>query len=237
MDEDQRPATSVLNINQQQPKTNNFVVVLLSILLVISLGVITFLALQTQKLTAELKTKNEELKNLETTTQEPPAEPTIEPTTADSSTVDPAANWKTYTYELFTIKFPSEWFTTSIKNPIQFLNYTLDPKSGGSFNPSTDKGKLKVEIYQNSTSDSLESYLAQQKSGAIEIRGNEINWQETKAVVAGKEAVRVKATTPGFTYNFKDVSSNTIFSIAFVLDFDNYRELSDQILSTFKFIN
>lgn len=161
--------------------------------------------------------------------------PTPTPIPSPTPTPDPTADWKMYTYQIFTIKFPPDWSTTSIKNPVQFLNYVPD-LTGGDFNPSTDKGKLKVEIYQNNTSDSLESYLTQQKSSAIEARGEGIDWQETKAMVAGKEAIKVKTSNPGFTYNFKDASSNTIFSVSFALDFDNYNELSDQILSTFRFI-
>lgn len=219
----------------EQPKQSNFLVILLSVLLLLSILIAGFFAYQTQKLVKELTV----LKNEPTPTAiakvEPTSDPGLEPEPVPLEIL--TKDWKMYTHQMFTIKLPSDWSTTDTKNPIQFLNYVQSPKDGGSFNLSTDKGKVKVEIYQNNTTDSLEKYVSQQKSNAIETRGEEINWQETKAMVDGKEAIRVKTTNPGFTYYVKDVSSNTIFSIAFTLDFDNYDKLSDQILSTFKFTN
>jgi len=211
----------------EPPKKKSFIwlIILVILLLLASTGVLAYQYYQ-------LKTQ--------TVNPTPSPQPTLTPLVSpkpSAEAADPTADWETYTYQIFTIKLPSNWSTTGVKNPVQFLNYVPNPKNGGSFNPSTDKGKLKVEIYQNNSPDSLESYLAQQKSSAIEARGKEIDWQETKEIIAGKEAIRVKTTDPGYTYNFKNISSNTIFSIAFALDFDNYKELSDQILATFKFTN
>ena len=226
------PEPPIISPQPPQKKSFTWLIILVILFLLASTGVLAYQYYQ-------LKTQTANITPSPSLAPSPTLDQVISPelTAEQDATLDPTANWKTYTYQIFTIKLPPNWSTTDVKNPVQFLNYVLDPKSGGSFNPSTDKGKLKVEIYQNNSSDSLESYLAQQKSSAIEARGKEIDWQETKEIVAGKEAIRVKTTTPGYTYNFKDISSNTIFSIAFGLDFDNYKELSDLILSTFKFTN
>lgn len=76
-------ASTVVTANDQQPKTNSFLVILLSILLFISVSIAGFFAYQTQKLVRELTA----LKNTPT----PVA--TIEPI----ATADPTADWKTYT--------------------------------------------------------------------------------------------------------------------------------------------
>lgn len=63
----------------QQPKTNNFLVILLSVLLFISVSIAGFFAFQTQKLVKELTAlKNEEKVDTKVT-----EEPTFEPTNMD----------------------------------------------------------------------------------------------------------------------------------------------------------
>lgn len=80
--ENQTPVTPVVTPQVvEQPKSNNFLLILLSILLLISVSIAGFFAFQTQKLVGELRMKNEELKNTATTTE---------------PTADPTANWKTY---------------------------------------------------------------------------------------------------------------------------------------------
>lgn len=87
--------------NDQRPKTNSFLVILLSILLVISVAISGFFAFQTQKLVKELtvlRTEPTPIANVE---------PTFEPVATNSGvTTDPTANWKTYTNNVlkYTIK-------------------------------------------------------------------------------------------------------------------------------------
>lgn len=76
-----------------RPKSNNFLVWLLSILLFVSLSITAFFAYQTQKLINDLT----ELKNISTPVV------TIEP----STTVDPTVSWSTYVNDRFTFKHPS----------------------------------------------------------------------------------------------------------------------------------
>lgn len=81
--------------SEQQPKQPNFLVVLLSVLLFISISIAGFFAYQTQQLSEELRMKNEEL------TKTPSA----------TSTPDPTAGWKTYTSNLYklNLRYPSKW--------------------------------------------------------------------------------------------------------------------------------
>jgi hypothetical protein len=147
-----------------------------------------------------------------------------------ANTPDPTADWKTYSYQTYSIKFPTDWVTTNTKNPAQFLNYSMNSADGRSYDSSTDGNKLKVEIYQESTNDSLETYLTNEK----ESKGDGA-WTTSKTTISGVEAIRVKTSNPGFVYYVKDVASNSVFSVAFLLDFDNNIDLANQILSTFKF--
>lgn len=100
----------VLIANDNQPKTNSFLVILLSILLIISISIAGFFAFQTQKLVKELTALKTEEKVVAVTTPEP----TTEPVATESSEADPTANWKTYTNKVFKFSFeyPSEYQLT-----------------------------------------------------------------------------------------------------------------------------
>lgn len=91
MQENQIPVVPV-----EQPKQSNFLVVLLSVLLLLSVSIAGFFAYQTQKLVAELRIKNEEL--------------TIKVPTP-TTTPDPTADWKTYLNSgaLYQVKYPNTW--------------------------------------------------------------------------------------------------------------------------------
>jgi len=95
----------VLVANNQQPKTNSFLVILLSILLVISLAIAGFFAFQTQRLVKELTLLRTE------PTPTATVEPTFEPIATGSSEVDLTASWNTYTNNVlkYTIKYPMDW--------------------------------------------------------------------------------------------------------------------------------
>ena len=120
------PVNPIVQI--EQTKKNNFLVILLSVLLLISLGITGFFAYQTQKLTKELK----EFKNQNLATPTPEPESTFPMYTEPSP--DPTANWKTYKNNVlkYTIKYPSDW--------------TLD-KSEAEL-PINDQNSQKLVIYK-----------------------------------------------------------------------------------------
>ena len=102
----QSPTPQIENsepIKIEAPKQNNFLVVLLSVLLIASVIIAGFFAYQTQTLVKELVL----LKAVATSI----SEPTIEPTTKTIATPDPTANWKTYTNASsnYQVKYPSDW--------------------------------------------------------------------------------------------------------------------------------
>lgn len=92
------PQTTVIQTVDEKPKKNNFLVILLSILLVLSLAIAGFFAYQTQKLAKELSGfKNQ---NLATPTSEP--ESTFPMYTEPNN---PTADWKTYKVNELGIEF------------------------------------------------------------------------------------------------------------------------------------
>lgn len=84
-----------LETQVKQPKQNNFIIILLSILLLISVFIAGFFAFQTQKLVKELQI----IRSNSVAVQSPISAPTP----------DPTANWKTYTNTEYSFKYPREW--------------------------------------------------------------------------------------------------------------------------------
>lgn len=85
---------------EQQPKQSNFLVILLSILLLISVSIAGFFAFQTQKLVKELTLLR----------VEPTPIATIIPTAEPIVTTDPTADWKTYEMNRIDFKYPQNYF-------------------------------------------------------------------------------------------------------------------------------
>lgn len=91
----------------EQPKRSNFLVILLSVLLLLAVSIAGFFAFQTQKLVKELTV----LKNEEKVVAVATTEPTTEPVATELSEVDPTVNWKTYIdpQQRYSIKYPLTW--------------------------------------------------------------------------------------------------------------------------------
>jgi hypothetical protein len=109
MQENQIPQTEVNQSfsnpviqTEQQPKQNNFLVVLLSILLIISVSITGFFAFQTQKLVKELTELKAQEKVVAVATTEPVA-------TESSTSVTQIPGWKFYVNKELTFQYPGEW--------------------------------------------------------------------------------------------------------------------------------
>ena len=107
--------------DNQQPKTNNFLVILLAVLLIISVSISGFFAYQTQKLVKELQ----ENKNMEEVVET--TEPIVKPVATESSEADPTTNWKTYTDLKFnySLKFPDTWSNQTGINDKNLGNFSF----------------------------------------------------------------------------------------------------------------
>lgn len=124
--------------NDQSPKANSFLVVLLSILLFISVSIAGFFAYQTQKLVKELTT----LKTV------PIPEVTIEPV----ATTDPTADWKTYTNNKYSLvfKYPDSWEIVpppASSDPEDQVKFTKNGSDIISILFSDNDGSIKIAKY------------------------------------------------------------------------------------------
>ncbi|MFZ3301696.1 MAG: hypothetical protein WA152_03225 [Microgenomates group bacterium] len=124
----------------EQPKQSNFLTILLSVLLLLSISIAGFFAFQTQKLIKELTMLKTEEKVVYT------SEPITEPLATDSSEVDPTANWKTYTDldKKHTFKYPSDWV---LKDDSEYVDLYSDGKIQLQQNIVLSKGEYKITSY------------------------------------------------------------------------------------------
>ena len=108
-------------------KPNNFLITLLSVLLLLSCIIAGFFAFQTQKLVAEVTGYREQLKQ----------------TPVPTPTPDPTADWKTYTNTkyAFSIQYPNNWIVS--ENPIN------DPKAAkNSIRLADSIGSVYISIFE-----------------------------------------------------------------------------------------
>ncbi len=126
----------------EYPKSNNYLVMLLSILLIISVAISGFFAFQTQKLVKELTLLRSEATPVAT----------VEPLTTNSAiaTADPTANWKTYTNPNFSFKYPDSLKVGEIvpEYIVKFVDSKLVEKIimyQGQFADGTDNPNSKFE--------------------------------------------------------------------------------------------
>lgn len=127
------------------------------------------------------------------------AQPTLQPsplsTEAPAKVEDPTANWKTYIFSVanpdsYSLKYPPDWEENDQGNPnlIQLTNYDPNKAPQRGFDPTTDKGLLKIEIYNENTKKDLKSYITDEKIESIELHGKETEslWSETEMKVGNQ---------------------------------------------------
>lgn len=205
----------------EQPKQSNFLTILLSVLLIVSVTIAVFFAYQTQKLTRELQENKDMEEFIETT------KPTIEPVATESSEVDPTANWKTYTNKAlgFELKYPP--------------TFIIDKEMNDQFNRATTfKGKGSTfEVMLKTGSGSLDKYYYMDNP---DFTKSTLDGKESNIYVynAGQNCVSDGNGPPCPVSYVVYVSQNS--SDFYHLGFFGDNILSDiekQILSTFRFLN
>lgn len=153
------------------------------------------------------------------------------PTPAPTLFASDISGWKTYldsTHQV-SIDYPGDWYPPEVGNPTQFFNYDVAKAPGRSFDSQLDRGMLKIEIYFSGDTATLKEYV----ENYIETTyGSDTNEKLNNVRMSnGQQAMQL-----GSAYFVRNPYTQENIILSFGLDFNNYRQLRDKILSTFKFI-
>lgn len=165
-------------IQQTNPKQSNFLVTLLSVLLLISVVIAGFFAYQTQNLVKELRMMNEE------TSVKPTPMVTDEPTASDNAMMDNSmSDWKTYLNSgaLYEIKYPNGWRVVESSTMIGF-----GPQDIG------EDVKWTINTYKKDefTQEMIKSDIGKQFSDRKQVAKNiSVNGTQATLVVTTTESV------------------------------------------------
>ncbi|HCR36420.1 hypothetical protein A2130_02145 [Candidatus Woesebacteria bacterium GWC2_33_12] len=220
--ENQTPIMPTAESPQSVAKPNNFLIILLSTLLFISLVIAGFFAYQTQKLVLELQgIRNEELVT-QTATPEPVA------------TTDPTTDWKEIENKEynFIFKYPTDWKLSESLKPDNTNWYSGNIYQLISPNASVDHGEV-----------ANGSYLT---INVVKPDPNYSNFDEYRSFSANQYKYKYSQRKVNDIEGFVFSENNKIVGFAFenkglfiVINwiYSETSEFVDQILSTFKFTN
>lgn len=208
MSEADRPTINSI-IQTEQPKQSNFLIILLSSLLFISVIIAGFFAYQTQQLVKELQMMKSEQKQM------------TEPTSESVATPDPTADWKTYSFLNFnfTLKYPSE-SAALVEESKDNLVINFYPSSEKSFS------------LQSRPSEGLESLVTINTPEILLI--DDQSWSVSKIPTRTSDfGYNVAGNGPFYILQTKADD----YLYLFVVSGNQLNDEHLQILSTFKFVN
>lgn len=233
----QAPTPEITTPVVEQPKQNNFLVILLSVLLFLSVSIAGFFAYQTQMLVKELTMLKTEEKVVDT------SEPTTQPDATESSEVDPTADWKTYTGKLFSFKYPKDAKLEVQPDGVVKIMYMGQKQidsgrtqtslfDGYGFFVAPSKEKVSLEDGYKNRVESFNNVCDSEKMGKSKI---------TK--IDGFQALQYDSSCLGdYTTSLVINKDNIFFELSQLYvgetaDQSDYKKITDQILSTLKFLN
>lgn len=232
MEQENNPSGPINTIKStEEPKQNNFLISLLSILLLISVFIAGFFAYQTQKLVKELRVIGNK----------------PEPTASPTQTPDPTADWKTYTNTKygFSFKYPQpdelsskyDKFTDKLVeiNGLDSLIIKIEPINTTESDPSIWWSKQAVDPFmKRSTACYNKSITRSITSRYTEVLDNTINPVvdfNTDVVLLRQEQKQICNEPPFNQIILIPTKNGEILSIQ-----EGYSVVGEQILSTFKLI-
>ena len=203
-------------------KQNKLLVIILSILLSLSALIAGFFAYQTQKLVKELTLLRTE--PTPTTTSESVVSPEL--TFEQDKTLDPTANWKTYTntQNFYSFRYPD-------------TVYSIQESAQNAENARLLKGPVyhfEVEVTQ--ITDSIENWFKKEKNNG---QFPDEAFVSSQSTFQNYPALLIQSIPGALEYPtdiFIVKNKNRIYKIAFTKEGSD-KTIVNQILSTFKFTN
>ena len=156
--------------------------------------------------------------------------PNSTPTSTFTTDINSVTKWHRIKFPTYQFEVPPSWIVDPLTGSIS--NYEI--KTQKEMGP-TIKDLLKIEIHEDYSSPNINQFVDKAKQ--------EFDYfattpqKESRLIVSGQEAIKIDSDSPGFWIAVQDPNNKTIVEILFGLDFDNYRSLANQILSTFKFLD
>lgn len=206
-------AQSSPEVITSQPKPNYLKTIIFSVLIIITLSLIAYLVFQNQKLQKQV------LYQRVSPTNESPTPKTV---SSISISPDETAGWKTYTNSIYgySIKYPSLFTTQNL--------------SSGAGSKEADSSTRNLFIYQ---SDVLEPYLERYIN--LEVFGTKPPYnQGTITEVILNNLTATKIVIPEAKFDIYSIQLNNKEFIEIYVSNDlTKKDLANQILSTFKFVD
>lgn len=224
-----------------RPKPNNFLVILLSVLLLLSVSIAGFFAFQTQKLVNELTVLKTKENVVPVVTPEP--ESTFPMYT--EPTADPTANWKTYTNTKynFSFKYPSDFKINEMADEVYSTAYRGTIINSGPIDPF---GKSLSITFSSRSNLNDPDAACEQNDGVMgrcaDYKGRGVKFNKESSVINNSTGIYVQTNEPtAKTYYLRKTSGSKVVEVG-LWNGDstltkNDIDTLDQILSTFKFTN
>jgi archaellum component FlaG (FlaF/FlaG flagellin family) len=230
------PQTTVTQTVDENPKKNNFLVILLFILMLLALVIAGFFAYQTQKLAKELSEfKNQ---NLTTPTSEP--ESTFPMYTEPNS---PTADWKTYTNTKynFSFKYPFNFgnegvvsgpYSIKSSDSVDIISFS-DPDT---IREGTDAPFDGFSVYyvEDLNAQSFEEFLLNEKTTMD--NAAYASMTGAKRILLDNKGIAFVNDTRGYYYYPLNGGQHALV-FAYIQKDNNFRSIFNQILATLKFTN
>ncbi len=241
----QQPIQTPPEVFIPQPKPNYLKTIILSVLVIITLSLITYLIFQNQKL--QKQSVNQQVSP---TIQVP--SPTSKPSTSISISSDETTDWKTYTSELgFSFKYPSDWsqllkcrFGASDFGDIcvksnDFKEKMVSMGSSGAYY-GVSKGGLFGISQRQIENATVENFCTPKETKTDSCKATTINGQPAMEIVIFNHVTdNIFTLGPkqfqGITG--KSFNESYIISMNYPVNDTTNKVLLNQILSTFKFTN
>ena len=167
------------------------------------------------------------------------------PTPTNQVPTDSTESWETYTdnIEKYSFSYPSSWrFYPG--NPNTLYSYAENETRNGHFNPELDKNKIKIEISTTSKLyNSLEEIVREDEEEASELRDTKVKRQYEEILIDRQRALKT-ITDSSLSVGedkivliyVKNPFTKHILSFVAMPRYDINKEVIDQILSTFRFM-